>query len=170
MKTHLENSVLCADLTRAYPISAVCRHLWRAHRLLFDTVMNITCVYSSHAERCWDLQSVAPFSITLSWSETSMFRDTWGLLSYVYLLSELILLTTWALGKPVALRVLLVVDFLFVISTGIFKYVDRKWYFAGALFFIVCFMVPGYGILLSFAFYRLQQNPYWSPYTNKIFK
>lgn len=51
--------------------------MWRAHRLLFDMVMNITCVYLCHAKRCWELQSVAPLSFNFMYlGNSSYLRDT----------------------------------------------------------------------------------------------
>ncbi|PSN62961.1 hypothetical protein BS50DRAFT_591188 [Corynespora cassiicola Philippines] len=41
--------------------------LLRAHRLLFDMVMNIACVYSSHLKRCRDVEPWAP--IAFDWDE-----------------------------------------------------------------------------------------------------
>lgn len=126
---------------------------WRAHRLLFDMVMNITCVYLGHAKRCWELQSVAPFSFDFMHLGNSYLRDTtsiWPMpLFYVCLgVWRLSGLLPWVLGKVLAFFVLLVVAIPFVLLTGVAKDTNKERIFLGALFFIVVSAALGYGILL----------------------
>jgi hypothetical protein len=148
--------------------------MWSAHRLLFDMVMNITCVYSCHAKRCWELQSVATFSFDLLKLGNSYFRDFTGIwpmpLFYIcFGVWQLSGLLPWVLGKLLAFCVLLVVAFPFIFLTGVAKDTNKERIIRGLVFFIVISTVLGYGILLFLyiafviVFLLVFKNTEWNP-------
>jgi hypothetical protein len=128
--------------------------MWRAHRLLFDMVMNIICVYSCHAKRCWELKSVAPFAFDLEKLGSSYDRGLSGVwplpLFYVCLgVWQLSRFLPWVLSKLLALCVLLTVDVPFTSLTLIGKDTNKERIFLGALVLMAVPMVLNYAILLS---------------------